>query len=120
MKTLEIQNAVEILSKFRQTIRFDLVRFGSKKFGFVASQTGKKYFCESATRLDAAVGIVNRYFTAQACKDAAFINPQSVASAQGITMAFDLLLAAGYVRVEQAGGIKKAVVVESFDMNQNQ
>ena len=117
---IQIQGAVEVLAKFNRTIRFNLVRFGSKRFGFVCAQTGKVMFLEWNSRLDAAVGVVSRYYPAQADKDAAFINPKSVASVQGLCMAFDLILAAGFVKIEGRGQNRRAVVATNFDMNQNQ
>ncbi len=118
--SLQIAGAVQALSQFDRSIRFNLVRFGSKKFGFVCEQTGKQMFLTWDTRLAAAVGIASRYFTCQSCKDCAFVNPKSVAKIAGITMAFDLLLAAGFVKIEGTGVNRRAVVVVAHDLNKNQ
>lgn len=117
---LGIANAVAILSQFNRTIRFNLVRFGSGQFGFVCQQTGKKMFLNWSTRLNAAVGIVSRYYPAQADKDSAFINPKSVAKTQGLVMAFDLLLSAGFVKIEGTGKNRRAVIATNFNMDLNQ
>jgi len=116
----EIQGVIQTLSRFNRTIRFNLVHFGPKKFGFVCEQTGKRMFLTWDTRLNAATGIVERYMTGMAYKDCAFVNPKSVAVVQGMEMAFDLLLAAGFVKIESKGENRRAVIVAEFDMNKNQ
>lgn len=108
---LGIGNAVAVISKFNRSIAFSLVRFGPKQFGFICNTTGKRMFLTWKTRLDAAVGITSRYYSARADKDSAWINPKSVALAQGLPMSFDLLLAAGFVKIEREGNSRRAVAV---------
>jgi len=110
-QTPGITDAVAVVSHFKQSISFRLVRFGPRQFGFVCEQTGKKMFLTWKTRLDAAVGITARYFVVQADKDSALVNPKLVATTLGIGMSLDLLLAAGFVRIEGAGSARRAVTV---------
>lgn len=115
-----IANRVQVLSQFDRSIKFNLVRFGAKQFGFICEQTGKKMMITWKTRLDAAVGIASRYFTCQSHADCAFVNSKSVALIAGLDMAVDLLFAAGFVKIEIIAGQRMLVVVENHDMNKNQ
>jgi hypothetical protein len=94
-----IENSFAVLSKFNRSIKLNLIRFGTRKFGFVCEQTGKKLFLEWPTRLSAAVGIASRYYTCQSYDDRAFVNPKSVAEVAGPAVAFDLLLACGFIKI---------------------
>ena len=115
-----IANSVAVLSKFNRSIKFNLVRFQTREFGFICEQTGKKMFITYGTRLDAAVGIASRYFTCQSYRDCAFVSPFSVASVGGLDMAVDLLISAGFCRVNIVDGQRTLVVVENHDIAKNQ
>ena len=109
-------NSVAVLSQFNRSIKLNLVRFGAGRFGHVCEQTGKRLFFENSTRLDAAVCIASRYFTAQSHADCAFVNPRAVAHKAGLDMAIDFLLAAGFCRVEVVAGQRTLVIVATHDM----
>lgn len=112
---MKTKNKVQVVSKFNRSIRFNLVRFGAKDFGFVCAQTGKRMYFKYDTRFQAGVGFARRY-NADVYPDCAYVNPISVASLFGFDMAFELLTAAGFVAVKNG----QAVVVEQFDMGKNQ
>lgn len=115
----QIANSVAVISKFDRSIKLDLVRFGSKQFGHVCAQTGKKLFITYGTRLDAAVGIASRYFTCQSHADCAFVNPKSVATVGGLEFALDFLISAGFVRIEKIDGVRTAVAVQLHEVAKN-
>lgn len=114
--SLQIKNAVAVLSKFDRSIKLNLVRFGPKKFGHVCEQTGKKLCFESSTRLNAAVLVASRYGTHQSYADGAYVNPKCLAKSAGLTMAFDFLIACGFVTAKN----RVAEIVQSHDMAKNQ
>lgn len=116
----QIKNSVAVISKFDRSIKLQLVRFGTKKFGHICEQTGKKLFIEYSNRLDAAVGIASRYFTCQSHRDCAFVNPKSVAHSAGLEFALDFLISAGFVRIEKIEGVRTAVIIENHSLAKNQ
>lgn len=114
--SLQIKNAVAVISKFDRSIKLNLVRFGAGRFGHVCEQTGKRLFFESKSRLDAAVLIASRYGTNQSYAGGAYVNAKSLAKSDGLVMAFDFLLACGFVTAKN----RIAEIVTPHDIAKNQ
>jgi hypothetical protein len=114
-----IANKFSVAVIFNRTIAFDVKRFGTKQFGLVCRQTGKRLFLTCDTRFSLLCQIQARYpgaVSPRSTPDTFYINPRSVAMFTNVDFAIELLIGAGFITCRTG----TATVVESFDPEKNQ